>query len=248
MAEPNFRALCAELVSIVQHHAPAHIYDLPYEAAAMQRARSALDQPEPQGLPPGYIDPEHTGADRHLLQVFYRACQSEGGTADEINLRGIRAVLADAALAQPEPQGESCPGCEGTPSTGNSPCAVCGQLAQPEPQGPTDKDLHQLWLDLYAFHDGATPGEVAEIARAVLQRWGRPAIEPVPVTERLPGPEDCIVNPRTGQGEWCWGWAQHDGLPYSGRWRMMRSQCLTDEAWVWLPHYALPVPQQREVE
>jgi hypothetical protein len=45
-------------------------------------------------------------------------------------------------------------------------------LAQPEPQGPTDEELHQLWLDLYAFHDGPTGGEVAEIARAVLARWG----------------------------------------------------------------------------
>jgi len=44
-----WRSLCAELVSIVEHHAPAHIYDLPYEAAAMQRARAALAQPEPQG-------------------------------------------------------------------------------------------------------------------------------------------------------------------------------------------------------
>jgi hypothetical protein len=51
-------------------------------------------------------------------------------------------------------------------------------LAQPEPQGPTDEELKQLWLDLYAFHDGPTSGEVAEIARAVLARWGRPAIEP----------------------------------------------------------------------
>jgi hypothetical protein len=53
-------------------------------------------------------------------------------------------------------------------------------LAQPEPQGPSDKDLHQLWLDLYAFHDGPTSGDVAEIARAVFARWGRPAIEPMP--------------------------------------------------------------------
>ncbi len=56
-------------------------------------------------------------------------------------------------------------------------------LAQPEPQGPTDEELHQLWLDLYAFHDGPTSGDVAEIARAVLARWGRPAIEPVPQQE-----------------------------------------------------------------
>jgi hypothetical protein len=55
-----------------------------------------------QTLPPGYIDPEHSGADRGLLEVFYAACNSEGGTADEIHLRGIRAVLA----AQPAPPAE----------------------------------------------------------------------------------------------------------------------------------------------
>lgn len=44
-------------------------------------------------LPPDYIDPEHTGNDREMLKVFYTTCQSEGGTADEIHLRGLRAVL-----------------------------------------------------------------------------------------------------------------------------------------------------------
>jgi hypothetical protein len=44
-------------------------------------------------LTPGYIDFEHTGQDREILDAFYRACNSEGGTADEIHLRGIRAVL-----------------------------------------------------------------------------------------------------------------------------------------------------------
>lgn len=47
----------------------------------------------------GYIDAEHTGHDREMLDVFYRSCRSEGGTADEINLRGLKAVLA---LAQPK--------------------------------------------------------------------------------------------------------------------------------------------------
>jgi hypothetical protein len=46
-------------------------------------------------------------------------------------------------------------------------------LAQPEPEEPTDEALHQLWLELYAFHDGPTSGDVAEIARAVLARWGK---------------------------------------------------------------------------
>ncbi len=45
-------------------------------------------------------------------------------------------------------------------------------LAQPEPVAPTDKELHQLWQELYSFHDGPTSGEVVEIARAVLERWG----------------------------------------------------------------------------
>jgi hypothetical protein len=45
-------------------------------------------------LPPDYIDSEHTGNDRELLEVFYRACLSEGGSADEIHLRGLKAVIA----------------------------------------------------------------------------------------------------------------------------------------------------------
>ena len=43
---------------------------------------------------PYYIDPDVLGTDRTLLEVFYSACQSEGGTADEVTLRGLRAVLA----------------------------------------------------------------------------------------------------------------------------------------------------------
>jgi hypothetical protein len=46
-------------------------------------------------------------------------------------------------------------------------------LNQPKPKEPTDEELHHLWLDLYAFHDGPTSGDVAEIARAALARWGK---------------------------------------------------------------------------
>jgi len=51
-------------------------------------------EPQGKGLPLGYIDAEHTGEARQMLEIFYTACQSEGGTADEIHLRGLRAVLA----------------------------------------------------------------------------------------------------------------------------------------------------------
>ena len=165
-------------------------------------------------------------------------------------------------------------------------------LAQPEPQGPTDAELHQLWQNLYAFHDGPTSGDVAEIsrtalqrwgnlatkpdgpavphgrepasvthqptdkelhrlmhsfvlggespeyfsfdhcgfARAALARWGRPAIEPVPVGERLPGPEDCDAE------GWCW--VASEDCP---AWHRVSRHL---DAWhYWLPHHALPVPQ-----
>ena len=55
--------------------------------------------------------------------------------------------------------------------------------AQPEPQGPTDEEL----LDLFGV---VTPVRYVKVykreldfARAVLARWGRPAIKPVPGVE-----------------------------------------------------------------
>ena len=46
---------------------------------------------------------------------------------------------------------------------------VDAALAQPEPQGPTMADLMQLWRAC---------NSPSVFARAVLARWGRPAIEP----------------------------------------------------------------------
>ncbi len=61
-------------------------------------------------------------------------------------------------------------------------------LAQPEPQGPTDAELDELaeeYLDWNA--DG-----IRGYARAVLARWGRPAIEPVP--EPQGPPKNCWLD------------------------------------------------------
>ena len=102
-------------------------------------------------------------------------------------------------------------------------------LAQPKPQGPTDEDLWELYDDM-----GGDPEDCAwcsTYARAVLARWGRPAIEPVPVAERLPGPEDCDA------GGCCW--VASEDCP---AWHRVSRHF---DAWhYWLPHHALPVPQQ----
>jgi hypothetical protein len=106
-------------------------------------------------------------------------------------------------------------------------------LAQPEPQGPTDAEMQDL-----ALHCVKGNKSVEWVIQEALVRWGRPAIEPVPVAERLPGPEDC-----DDQGR-CWMCGKVDG-----DWRLIS----IDNPGVpqlkyafshWLPHWALPVPQQ----
>jgi hypothetical protein len=57
-------------------------------------------------------------------------------------------------------------------------------LAQPEPQGPTDEELDELWSRVINLKIRSNEiGPRFPFARAVLQRWGRPAIEPVPQQE-----------------------------------------------------------------
>ena len=124
-------------------------------------------------------------------------------------------------------------------------------LAQPEPQKVTDEellgieDLQATWnaqADAFNSWDELGIDEIVWWAqRQALARWSRPAIEPVPVSEGLPGPKDCDAEGR------CWGLANTphlDGCCYK-TWKLV--PC----SWVgpgntsthWLPHWALPVPK-----
>jgi hypothetical protein len=125
------------------------------------------------------------------------------------------------------------------------------RLAQPEPQGPTDEGLLKTYCDarreFYFEHAaGDSDQEDRKAAaiwglRAVLTRWGRPAIESVPVAER-PWERE--------------GWCDADGKCWWGR----PSEELCNSDWflatraeveefcdcfppvVSLPHWELPVP------
>jgi hypothetical protein len=119
-------------------------------------------------------------------------------------------------------------------------------LAQPEPQGVglTDEELNMLAWKIYTgARDGDHRGAIAlRVCRAAIAadraRWGRPAIEPVPVSERLPGPEDC-----DSRG-WCWYW--HPGEEC---WEMVPVVTGTLDIWThWLPHHALPIPAPKGCE
>lgn len=104
---------------------------------------------------------------------------------------------------------------------------------QPEPQGPTDEELLYAWEDCRnAEPDPSFPKPIA-FARAVLARWGRPAIKPVPVAERPWEREGwCDAEGR------CYGW---DGAYW---WMIGNPGSANETITHWLPHYALPVPQQ----
>ena len=100
-----------------------------------------------------------------------------------------------------------------------------------EPQEPTDEELDELWADI---DGGGAIWAWQHFARAVLARWGNTAPRPIPVTDRLPGAEDCdstgccwALNPRK---DWC-------------------QICVTGRNWSnptythWLPAHALPLPE-----
>ena len=123
-------------------------------------------------------------------------------------------------------------------------------LAEPEPELPTDGELLRTYG--LAKRDHCYEGPIddwpkraeraATIAglRAVLARWGSSAPQPVPVSERLPGPDDCNADGRCwlggemfapGDPTWVLGfpsWAQK--FPEIHRY--------------WLPAHAMPLPSK----
>jgi hypothetical protein len=138
-----------------------------------------------------------------------------------------------AALAQPEPARQ--------PTFAEllmpPPSAA---LAQPAPVAPTDEEIYKLALDgdfLVDVGDGVScmVQDEVDFARAVLARWGTPTAQPVPVSERLPGPENCDAEGR------CWWWHEETGdvLPH---WVFAPAEVVENQYLAWLPHWTLPVP------
>ena len=119
-------------------------------------------------------------------------------------------------------------------------------LSAPDgPAVPTDAELHDLWLELYRFHDGPTGGEVATIARAALERWGSRTPAPIPLSERRPTEADCDAKGL------CWFWhSDHKEDEFGDGWMLLKPEWAdalhdSDDSPVytnWTPYWALPVP------
>ena len=141
-------------------------------------------------------------------------------------------------------------------------------LAQPEPVAPTDEEIMELMpqqmRDDLANAARALAGfdranvkaagamriilnrHAVDHARAALAKWGRPAVQPVPVSERLPGPENCDK-----QGH-VWAWRvyrpQNDDDDDGDFWMQIPAKWLShipfSSNWShWLPANALPTPE-----
>jgi hypothetical protein len=159
----TFRALCAELLDELQALRLAVAYEVGCpspEPPVVLRARAELAKPEPQGV-----------SYRQLLAAL-ESLIHKFDTED------------CTTICELEPWKD---------------LVSAAKDAQPEPEPPTDGELLEAFdgefAEFFDSSDGfgttAIPrSEWTKVARAVLARWSTPAIQPVPVSERLPGPEE----------------------------------------------------------
>lgn len=130
---------------------------------------------------------------RYLLAIYVHAHQTGNSVPPHIDAEA-RAALAEAYEAEANNPPEGHPDPEPFQAILRERAAA---LAQPEQQEPTDEELLRTYGGAKRDHcyDGpiddwpkrAERAATVHGLRAVLARWGRPAINPVPVVERLPG-------------------------------------------------------------
>jgi hypothetical protein len=207
---------------------------------AVKAARTALAQPEPEGL-----------TDEELLGCMLKAAASvPGGQCtgildwDEEAIAAARAVIAadrarfGRSVIEPVPGAEVPP----MPVPGDAEGLAevfWGRYAQPEPEGVGDEELLRTYGKAKRDHcyegpmdDWPKRAERAATVyglRAVLTRYARPTIEPVPVSERPWEREGwCDAEGR------CWWWChRHES------WELDDGPAHYRHS---LPHNALPIP------
>jgi hypothetical protein len=204
MPETDYRALCAELLEWAERTS-SHYYK---QADVIVRARAALAQPAPQGPTDEEIEEWADACSEAPLEEMdpeihgWRRCF----TAKEFS-ETIRAALDRWGNSQ----------------------GILDSSPQPEPVAPTDEELYDLWNQEGPEADFQ---ECRRFARAVLARWGTPAIQPVAMSKRLPLH---LAGELDDHGT-CWNYHPIN-LHYC--------LCVPDPSvhTHWLPHHALPTPE-----
>jgi len=156
----DFRALCARMADELDHYRQLLMDDRRATHALATEARAALAQPEPQKPPKNcWLDDEPY------------LCPSPCVFDDPSEV--IDNCVEARYLSEKNKPKEA--------------CKYYRTTAQPELQGPTDEELDEFAIywwgsetDERSVSDVIECGSMAAYARAVLTRWGRPAIEPMP--------------------------------------------------------------------
>ena len=124
-------------------------------------------------------------------------------------------------------------------------------LAQLEGVGTTDEELLEAAAKALGYKSipsdetclTAEAGELLAFARAVLAHWGRPAHQPIPIAERLPGEGDCDAEGRC--------WLLHVDRLGLLQWHFLdRYPSFDSYSYYgythWLPYWALPLPEEAD--
>jgi hypothetical protein len=251
----DFRALCAELLSQALElidTGPRDDATIIRHQELFDRARAALAQPEPAA--DGEVaemvavlraDAECiTAGQPELMQVTDNQLNRVADLLDclsQSRLSGSSEEKREALKERlwhryrtPSHRGGAFIPDRDFDSVFNEACA----LAQPGPVGPTDEELKAAYWE--AFVDAAPCGadESWLSGLRAVAHWGRPAITPVPVSERLPMAEDCDAEGR------CWVHQPCAASPEAPDWMLLRSKYASVNygATYWLPFHALPLP------
>jgi hypothetical protein len=121
--------------------------------------------------------------------------------------------------------------------------ALCAELLE---WAERTSSHYFIQADVVVRARAALAEQPVEPTRAVLARWGTSAIQPVPVSERLPGPEDCDAD------DGCWWWhPDHKEDDFDDGWILLNPKWAggrrdSDDSPIythWLPANALPAPE-----
>ena len=238
----DFRALCAELLGALENEGHAHWPGGPDGDPLIEQARAVLARYGHQPAPPAEgeaIGPEWQPCVKLPITVHVR--EQRSGETHVSTREGITPVCPDDLIMRGV-QGEEYPiGRE----LFNKTYRLGAAGHQPAP--PVEGGVGELVAALRADAECAevehydlcnmTAGQMHRAADLLEQRHPTP----VPVTERLPGPEDC------DEEGLCWWFSPAD--PPAGTfgvaacWVLRKHEPEDDFRTHWLPSTALPLPQ-----